>query len=502
MEQEPRMTHPTNDELALFWSETSTPEVRERLSAHVDECAACASWIEALEPSLAPYSRCLEIVHARTRRAPLSEADLVEKMKALDARRTPRRLVMRRPVWVSGIAAAFAAVALFLVPFPGGSELRADTLLDRAAAVPAPTNSHRILRVRSGTTSFERPATWVPGVRESAGGAALKARFAEAHYDWVDPLSVRSFRNWRQGLSRKKSVISGTTEQKVDVTTDEGTLREAALTLDAKLLPVSVWFRFADQEWVEITAGPEAAVPEPEHTEPVVAATTHESIPVEPLVERELDVRLAIDAVHPGASEPIEVSAGPDGAIQVTTYRLAPEMEARLRAGLERIQGVGVRSATGGEPTRAVAPRDAAALDRAIHVSQDVSFEAHLLAELANRFTPARESELSPQSRTRLWELRMRHAAELKRGLALLRRELEQHRGFHARSGSTGASEIQSAADLTTAVERSIAALSAASDSDSEPAAVWRQLAQDFGTLEGLATGYGRYLEQQRKELP
>ena len=149
MEQEPRMTHPTNDELASFWSGTSTPETHERLSAHVDGCATCAARLESLEPPLSQYSRCLELVHARTRRTPLTEAELRSRMKEIDARREPRRLVAWRPAWVSGIAAALAA-ALFLFPYPGGSELRADTLLDRAAVIPPQVGPSRVLRFKTG----------------------------------------------------------------------------------------------------------------------------------------------------------------------------------------------------------------------------------------------------------------------------------------------------------------------------------------------------------------
>jgi hypothetical protein len=230
-----------------------------------------------------------------------------------------------------------------------------------------------------------------------------------------------------------------------------------------------------------------------------------EKSPMEPLAERELTVRLAIDVVHPGAGEPIEVSVDPDGSLLVTTYRLAPELETELRARLERIQGVTLHSATGGQAPQPIAPPDASALDRAIPLSQDVSFEAHFLAELATRFTPPMESELSAQSRTSLRELRVKHVAELKRGLAALRLQLErQHPDFHpgpSPAESPDGLQIQSMADSATNVERSIAVLYAGSEPESEQAASWRQLAAALGSLQGLATSYSRYLEQHRKEL-
>jgi hypothetical protein len=228
------------------------------------------------------------------------------------------------------------------------------------------------------------------------------------------------------------------------------------------------------------------------------------SAPAAPLAERELTVRLAIDALQPGAAEPVEVSADPDGSIRVTTYRLAPELESRLRASLDRIPGVTVRSATGEDREQVSAPRGAEPMDRAIRASQDVSFEAHMLAELADRFQPAAEAQLTASGRAQLWELRMKHVSEMNRGLASLRRELErQRREF--RPGPAGASDgpqTQSMADTATAVDRLVTVLYTGAGEEAEQAEAWRQLAAELGNLQSLAASYGRYVEQHRKELP
>jgi hypothetical protein len=515
MEQERDLTHPADDRLASFWAGTLSPDSLEQLAAHVDRCTTCEARLEAVEPAFSQFRRSLEQVHARIPRSPRPESDLWKKMLQIEARRAPRRRVAWRPAWVSGIAAALAGVALLLLPHMGESELRADTLLQQAQNAPAPVRSSRHLRIRTRSASFERPPVLTAEAPERRDEAAVRARFAGAHYNWDDPLSARSFAEWRHSLQHKTSKVTalrgaaGQPEQSVDTRTDNGALREAALTLDAKLLPVSAWFRFADQEWVEIATEPGSsadslpsltASPAP----PVPPAIAHESRPAEPLAGRELSVRLAIDALQAGPGEPIEVSADPTGAILVTTYGLAPELETKLRASLDRIEDVTLRPAGGPDKPQTGAPRDREPMDRALSASQDVSFEAHLLAELAGRFEPSTEAQLTAPDKARLWDLRMKHAVELTRDLTRLRRELERQRpDFRpVPSAAPHGAQIESIAASATVVDRLVTVLYEGAAPEAEQATAWRQLAAELGSLQPLAGSYGGYVEQHRKELP
>ena len=503
MEPERDLTHPNEEELASFWTGTLSPDALERLAAHVDGCDRCATRMESLEPAFLEYRRGLELIHARTPRSPRPVPDLVKKMKEAEARRAPHRVAAWRPAWVSGIAAVVAAITLLVWPRFGGSELRADTLLQQAVSAQAPRGAIRRVRIRTRSA---------PALTQENG--ALRARFAEARYDLDDPLSARSFAEWRHGLRNKTSQVSdlrgpaGEPERKIDTKTGEGALREAALTLDAKLSPVGVWFEFADREWVEITSAAEpGANPVPERPvwaappSPAVAAPA--SKPWQPPAERELSVRLAIDALHTGAGEPIEVTADADGSVAVTAYRLAPELEARLRAGIEDMPGVTLRAVPGSSQPPADTPRDTDAMDRAIRASQDVSFEAHYLAELASHFDAASEATLSGPSRVGLWGLRGEHAAELDRDLARLRRELEAQRaGFRPGPwGGPDGAQVQSMAESATEVDRLVTLLYDAAQPETGQAAAWRQLAVQLGALQGLAGGYSRYVEQHLREL-
>jgi hypothetical protein len=504
------LIHPSDGEMASFWSGTLSTEAQERMAAHVDECAACEARLERIEPACSRYRKCLNLVHEQTQRSPSPEARLWTRMEEAEVRRAPRPLRVWRPAWVTtGMAAALVSLALLLLSRVGGSELRAESLLRQAANAPSPAGSQRHLRIKTSHAVFERPV--MRSAAASREEAAIRARFVAAHYNWDDPLSARSFSDWRHGLKHKTSEVqslrgaSGKPEQSIETRTKEGVLREASLILDDNLSPVSAQFRFADQEWVEVTTLPKPST-DPVETPSMPAAPKavgRETLPIEPLAVRELRVRLAIDALEVGAEQPIDVSVDAAGAILVTTYHLAPELEAALRANLEEMPSVTLRSATGQQ----IQQSPTEPMDRAIRASQDVSFEAHLLAGLANRFDASSETQLGRPDKTKLWGMRSRHAIAMNRDLMILWRELQRQRADF-RSGSAGSSALSSdgsqaqrLAESAASVDRLVTLLFANPDSEAEKAASWRKLAVELGELQGQSASYARYVERRSKEL-
>jgi hypothetical protein len=518
MEQMQELIHPGDDQLKSFWAGALSPEALEQLIAHVDECQACESRLEAMEPAFSQYRRAAQQEHARTPRTAQAETDLWNKMEEIEARRAPRRMTWRparRHVWISGIMAAAIALAVIALPRAGGPESRAESLLKQAASSARRTSSGRRLRIRTRNASFYRPAVLRSAPAEESEEAAIRARFIEARYDWNDPLSPKSYLDWRHNLRHKTSKLStgrdaaGQPEQSIETRTDDGALQDASLTFDAQLAPVSGWFRFADQERVEITTEPDSgaeSLPVPSPSTARIEPPPHSSETVEHsaenTAERELEVRLAIDALHTEAGEPIEVSVAPDGSIVVIAYRLDPELETELRSSLERIQGVTLRPAAAQSPP--IAQSLGEPLDRVTHTSQDVSFEAHFLAELENRFNPDVEATLSAPSKVKLWELRAKHVSRMNSDLARLERKLEEQRpGFRpAPADPLGAPQVQGLANCAATVDRLITQLLAAGEPDADQGAAWRQLGIEFGRLKNLAGGYSRVVEQHRKELP
>jgi hypothetical protein len=500
-------THPSDDQLASFFDPALPPEALEALASHIDSCRECELRFDQIEPALSQYRRCQEAVHARIERPARRDAELWAEMERLEANRVVRRSKAWRFAWAGAIAAALVVGMFLFFPAGRGSELRAETLLARAATATAQSRSNHQLRIRTRTVSFVRPA-----VRhgETAEETAIGQHFAAAHYDWRDPLNPQSYSNWRNGLKRKTSKISarrdertGQLDQRIETTTQDGPLVDASLVLDTNLVPVGGWFRFADQEWVEISAVPEAApepTPEAANDAAPVVRETRSSLEERDLLERDLTVRLAIDALHPGASEPIEVTAEPAREILVTTYRLAPERLKELEASLKKIDGVTLRAVDQASPI-------ADHTDGLPRASQEVSFEAHYLAELASRFDPVvtmlNVTMLSAASQAKLLALETRHAAQLTSDLTTLRHELEQERfDFADRSpAEPSGAETRVLADSAAAVDRLVTELYSGAEIAGDPATLRRDLALNFARLEHLADGYSRRLDQAQAQV-
>jgi hypothetical protein len=499
MEPKQELVHPNEAQLASFMDPALGPEALAALIAHLDICPLCEARLEQIEPAFSQYRHWLDGVHARIPRSPRRDRDLWSKMERLEAGRATRRRVGWRLAWSSCIAAALIAFALLSLPGGRGSELRAETLLAQAATSRTQPAASRRLLIRTRTASFVRTPERHPDAAEEQ---AVRAHFASANYDWRDPLGARSYSDWRHSLKHRTSkvfairdAVSGQPEQCIETTTDHGALRDASLTLDATLLPVKGLFRFADQEWIEISTLPDSEPAlSPSVALPVTpSADVRETSPRSSVPERELAVRLAIDSLQISAGEPIEVSVEPTGGILVTTYRLTAGQQGTLRAGLDRIDNVTLRAA---DQAGTLRPQGTDGSDRILHASQDVSYEAHLLADLATRFDSV-EDTLSVASANKLWALRMKHAIEMNRDLETLGRELQWE---HA-SVPDAELQVQTMASSASTVDRLISELYAGTGVDSEQTELRRQLQTEFARLRSLASGYLKYLERTRRDL-
>lgn len=508
MEPTQDLNHPDDRELAAFGEAALGPVALERLAMHLDSCRSCKERLERLQPELSEYSQCLEAVHARVSRPQQRDEDLRSLFQERLERPEPTRKTapVRRwqVAWVGGVAASIA-VWVSLVSWSGhAQELRAETLLAQASAVPGANLSHRTLRVRTQAASFLRSQA---NVRAEA--TLISARFVEANYDWNDPLSAQSYSAWRHSLKHKTSKVTTPVarrdEQQIETTTQDGTLRMASLTLDAKLSPVSGLFQFSDREWVEITSVPDPGtnsvtglVPTPGSAPPT--SGTSENVPREPLAERELSVRLAINVLHTGASEPIQVSTG-SGDILVTAYHLTADQEKSLEQSLKQISGVTLQTLNQATPQSQADAPFTDETGRILQIGQDCSFEAHLLAELAERFQPAAEATLSASSKSRLWDLRTGHISEMNRHMRELEQNLQQaspdfHPDQAGSSRSTAQDVSQNLARSAEALDRLLVTLFASGDSKSQQGALWPQISTEFSRLQSLTLEYARSLGQ------
>jgi hypothetical protein len=497
----PEIEHPTEELLsALFEEQLPAAEV-ENLLAHLDSCRICEQRLGLIEPAFARYQRCRELIGARLPKPPRPWGNIVAEMQEVErARRAVPTLGGKRgtvPRWIGALAAAILLGAILFWP-QRSTELRADTLLLKATSKTPRRSANSRLTVRTPMSTFLRPAVLSGTTSEAQEMGAIRMRFAAAHYDWSDPLSAGTYANWRaqiahrtvevsehDGLSTIRTVASG------------GAITEASLTLDAtNLSPVNARFVFSAQDWVEIAAAPDAPVDSrPLASAPGDAPTAQpESKAEQSVAERELMTRLAVDRLGAGAGEPIDVNVEPDGRIVVTPYRLGKQREIQLRASLQGIERVTVRSPEPSERQEEF-PTSLAGADLAIDASNAIASRAHLLSQLAESFPAETEAELTPASRRDLRDMRVRHARALEGDIDTLVRVLARTRPLRLSMSELpdGDPVHKALLESAVAVNRMVASLYAEKPGD---ASAWQRLGEELSRLRDLARRYSQEVER------
>src|SRR5215472_4037591 len=141
--------HPSDELLAFFGDPALGPDAQEELALHLDSCEACQARLDRMEPALAQYAHCLDVVHSRMSRSarPLPEFSI----ESIQVRNRPARSAKPsawRYVWGGAIAASIAGLVLFSLS-GNTSELRAETLLTRASQAPVRHSPKARLRIRT-----------------------------------------------------------------------------------------------------------------------------------------------------------------------------------------------------------------------------------------------------------------------------------------------------------------------------------------------------------------
>lgn len=505
----PALKHPNEAMLAAVLNQPMPPVEVERILEHLDHCRSCDRRQQELEPAISEYRRFRQRMAPQLPRPPLPWADIWVEMDRIDrnpleqinrasrVKQMPNRRIMR-PGWLSAIAAGILLAGLALWPH-GDSLMRAETLLRKATLATshssARTRSH--LRVKTRTASFIRPAVLVRGTQTDQM-EAVRTRFEAAHYDWTDPLNPAALGSWRNSLANKSDKVTKTdrepAEYTLETSTDEGSLRDAALTFEAKdLQPVSGRFQFADAEWVEIAAVPDAPeLPAAPGPAPAPATTVAPEAPSAPpievprmlseieLAEREVEVRAAIDRMAPGAGEPIGIETE-SGKVVVTIYNLAPQQEGQLRASLQGMEGVVIRS-----PDSNASPAGQTAVAApfpAIDTSEAIVSRAHVLDQLARRFPPDLEARLSETSRATLQVLRSRQISAVRQDVETLVGQLSSTRPLSVGTEPSVPDVSASLTQTATAVQRLVTSIYAGGAGQVDPASVWPQLAAELSRL-------------------
>ncbi|HKA01973.1 MAG TPA: hypothetical protein VKE70_35930, partial [Candidatus Solibacter sp.] len=282
--------------------------------------------------------------------------------------------------------------------------------------------------------------------------AGLESMFRAAHYSWEDPLSAKSYSEWRDQLPDKHDEVTSEGDRyQLRTTTDSGGLVEATLQLSSRdLRAVEGTLQFRNREWVEISELPAEPVPAASALETVETAPTlppRASMPKpapEVTTGEELQVLAALHRIGADLGDPVEMTHSA-GQILVTGTGIAPGRQREIRDELRAIPRVTVRFS---EPS-AEAHVPEGSSPGVISVSSPTSrlqtelekqlggraafeqftehiFEmtdafmsrAHALRRLAERFPADLETQMTPPQRELLKKLRQEHAEELLRNVA------------------------------------------------------------------------------------
>lgn len=281
----------------------------------------------------------------------------------------------------------------------------------------------------------------------------LESLFRAAHYSWEDPLSAKSFSEWRDQLADKRDEVTSEGDRyRLKTTTGSGELVEATLELSSQdLRAVEGKLQFRNSERVEISEVPDVPVPNLEASKEVTeAAPVLPSSPSKPdqraglprsatTLGDELQVMAALHRLGADLGDPIEVTGAGD-RILVTAVGIAPERQQEIRDELKAMprvtllfpspsaepfgrDGPGASSISvrpGGGPWQAELEKQLGGRaafeqfsDQVLQLTDAFMSRAYALRRLAERFPADREAQMTPEQRQLLASLCREHAEAL-----------------------------------------------------------------------------------------
>jgi hypothetical protein len=453
------------------------------------------------------------------------------------------------PGWKHWVPAAAALVLAFglIERFRSAPAVEASALLQQAvAAADVRPAAPRRLEIR---TRSQRVTRTVPIVRAAARDdlAAVGELFAQARYDFSDPLSARAFLEWRARLPEKQDRVARIEEQgsparnryRILTTTRANAIRQAALELRmADFHPLRATLRFHNDEWVELSDLPGEPAPATDVRADAArtgsAASSSASpaeaggrLPDAPLATpaEELQVLAALHRLGADLGEPVEVSRSGSHVV-VSGLGVEPERQRQIEAALRNLPKTvlqfGVESGAG-VPDQAQLPSRPPAMRQpgewparledniggraqveqlvaaVLEQSEQMMARAFALRRLAERFPPAAEDQLGEPERRLLRGMLRDHAAALHWRVEEIQRTMRPALAAlgvpHAEAaGPPLPGDWQSATRELFArarrVEQELAALLGGAPSEISPELLPSSLSEGLETLRAGAAGY------------
>jgi Putative zinc-finger len=474
--------HPGHDLLLLYF-DGELPARRARpVEKHLAACWQCRAEVEEFRRTAADCVHYRNTLQAASR-PPAPWRDLSRDFARIDAE-LPAAHPYRR--WVPAAAAALLVAAGLFYHFRETPSVQAAALLRKAVAAsevrPVP---HRHIRVR--TKSRETSYDAAPDVR---------ALFVKARYPAEDPLSARSYQQWRNAQAVKSDEVETITSAappfepcyRIRTVAAEGDLATASLTLrTADLHPVEGRFEFRDQDWVELSEFTEAPGVETNVGAPVRRVVP--SQPVQPVgaasISEELAVLTALHEIGADLGDPLEITRSPE-RILVSGVGIPPQRQRQIHQALDALPRVSVQFS---DPVSSPLPQEQqpASGEASSPVTKPTGIEARLqqawggraeferisaqlldwndaamsrvyaLRALAQRFPADSESAMSAGDRAVLRDLARAHVAALSAKAASIEQALSPVLGAASVSAAPAAAPSWQAAteELYRAARRS-----------------------------------------------
>jgi hypothetical protein len=459
------LRHPESEHLLRYADGELPSRQAKKVRSHLEACWQCRSELDQLQNVVGECVRYRKtVLEPLLPPPPAPWGDLDRGFDEIDLSLADGSWwgFLRRPLaWIPAVAAILAGFGVYYqlghAPSVEASELlrKAAAAADSAKPVPA-----RRVRIRTRRSTVIQ----VAGVKRT-DSAMLEPMFRAAHYNFEDPLSARSYQQWRDQLPQKTDeVTSSDGKYKIKTSTPSGDLAEASLQLRQQdLHPVQGRLEFRNREWVEIeelaaeagtpalvssaSPAPQPTLPAPESIpgsdqfrQPAPAAT----------VGDELAVLVALHKLGADLGDPIEVRRA-GGQILVAGVGVDPQRKRQVEEALGTRPNVVVRfsEAQGGEghsekPVRGETPAnpEVAALQARIEKqiggranyerlaadvldsSDEMMSRVYALRQLAERFPATTEPEMSAADRQVLRDLYRDHASALVRYAAEIEKSL------------------------------------------------------------------------------
>ncbi len=549
------MQHPADDQLLRFVDGELPDAHSAEILNHLRACWQCRSELGEIERTIGECVRYRKIVLDHCLPPPPAPwFDIYARLAAIDESSRRRHLVhrmleslgatLRNPSrWVPATAIV-VLIAFVVEQFRQAPSVRAAELLHKAvAAADSRPATPRRIQIRTRAQRLTRVVRSGSLAKAGAGAdsmAGLESLFRAAHYSWEDPLSAKSFSEWRDQLTdRRDEVTSEGDRYRLRTTTGSGELVEAVLELSSQdLRAVEGTLQFRNRERVEISELPDVPVPNPEASkEAAEAAPVLPPSPPQPdqpagLRRRattpgeELQVMAALHRLGADLGDPIDVTGSGDH-ILVTGMGITPERQQEIRDELKAMprvtlrfplpsaeafgrDGPGASSISvrpGGGPWQAELEKQLGGRaafeqfsDRVLQLTDAFMSRAHALRRLAERFPSDREAQMTPEQRQLLASLCREHAEALLQNVIDVQGRLEPVLAMGVPAGATRDSTTSGnwqdrAEELAGAArhfETSLVSVLGGAPSETRSPELMAELVETLAQLRNLAENYER----------